>query len=558
MSAFETTKKRIESALQGALVKILAEFNIRYTPGNLPLAFSDDFSHGDLASSLALVWAKEAKTSPFELASKIKENIGDIPGVKVVEIAGPGFINFFLTKDIFAGTIEFARSEDMWGRGDALSGKKIMVEYTDPNPFKEFHIGHLMSNAIGESISRLFQFEGADVKRANYQGDVGPHVAKAIWGIKKLGVDPKDAAAVGKAYSAGASAYEEDPQAKEEIDAINAKVYDRSNDEINTIYDEGRRSTLAHFEELYAILGTKFDFYFFESETAPLGLAQIGAHSGIFKLSDGAVVYEGSHTRVFINSKGLPTYEAKEIGLAQMKQEKFPADVYITITASEQDGFFQVVFEAMERVLPELAGKLVHRSHGMMRFTDGKMSSRTGNIITGESLLNDLIVAAKERAAESRADDKEKLAEQVAVAAIKYQVLRQATGKNIIFDREKALSLEGDSGPYLQYAYARTQAIKERAGDLQAKADVSAEPNTVTRLIPRFPEIVARAVEHLEPHILTTYLLELASAFNAWYAQEQILDGTSAAAHKLAVVEAIGRTLKNGLWILGIPAPEKM
>jgi arginyl-tRNA synthetase len=335
-------------------------------------------------------------------------------------------------------------------------------------------------------------------------------------------------------------------------------VYDRSDETINKLYDAGRASTLAHFEELYKLLGTKFDFYFFESETASRGLAQIGNHSNIFKLSDGAVIFEGAHTRVFINSKGLPTYEAKEIGLAEMKQEAWSADQYLTITASEQDGFFEVVFEAIGKVFPQLRGRLVHRSHGMMRFAEGKMSSRKGNVVTGESLLMDLIDSAVARAAESRAEDKERLSVQVAVAAIKYQVLRQGTGKNIIFDREKALSLEGDSGPYLQYAYARTQAIREKAGDVQAKADVSTDPNTVMRLIPRFPEIVARAAQLLEPHILTTYLLELASAFNAWYAQEQILDGTPAAAHKLAVVEAVGRTLKNGLWILGIPAPEKM
>src|SRR6185436_17840291 len=136
----------------------------------------------------------------------------------------------------------------------------------------------------------------------------------------------------------------------------------------------------------------------------------------------------------------------------------------------------------------------------------------------------------------------------------------QATGKNIIFDREKALSLEGDSGPYLQYAYARTRAIHAKAKEsgVDANADPSAAPNSVARLLPRFPEVVERAPELLEPHLVTTYLLELASAFNSWYAVEQILDGTSAAAHKLAVVEAVSRTLKNGLWILGIPAPEKM
>jgi arginyl-tRNA synthetase len=435
-----------------------------------------------------------------------------------------------------------------------------MVEYTDPNPFKEFHIGHLMSNTIGESISRLLQFEGAEVKNANYQGDVGPHVAKGIWGAQKLGIDPSNASELGKAYVAGAKAYEEDIATKAEIDAINAKVYDRSDENINKIYDAGRVATLAHFEELYSILGTKFDFYFFESETAPLGVELIKNHPEVFEESDGAKVFKGSHTRVFITSRGLPTYEAKELGLAQIKEGKMQADGYLTITASEQDGFFKVVYEAIEKVLPEMHGKLKHRSHGMMRFADGKMSSRTGNVITGESLIEDLIASAKERAAESRAEDKEILAQQVAVAAIKYQVLKQATGKNIIFDREKALSLEGDSGPYLQYAYARTCAIAQKAADagVVAKVDASVTSNTVARLIPRFPEVVARAADLLEPHLVTTYLLELASSFNAWYAQEQILDGTPAAAHKLALVEAVSRTLKNGLWILGIPAPEKM
>jgi len=544
--------------IKTALIRALKEAGVSVS--DVPLEHPTELSHGDYATGVALSKAKEAGMNPRALAEKIVASVGDIPGVEKVEIAGPGFINFSLTKETFAEVIEKARAEDTWGSGDMLSGKKIMVEYTDPNPFKEFHIGHLMSNAIGESIARLFEFQDSEVKRANYQGDVGPHVAKGIWGIWKLDLDPSSVEHLGKAYVAGAKAYEEDPQAKEEINGINTRVYDRSDEEINKIYEAGRKASLAHFEELYALLGTKFDFYFFESQTAPLGLTQIGEHSDVFKLSDGAVVYEGSHTRVFITSNGLPTYEAKELGLAQLKRETMPADGYVTITASEQDGFFKVVYEAIEKVFPELHGKLAHRSHGMMRFAEGKMSSRTGNVITGESLLNDLIAAAKERAAESRADDKEKLAEQVAVAAIKYQVLRQATGKNIIFDREKALSLEGDSGPYLQYAYARTQAIGEKAKEagVAAKADDSAEPNTVMRLIPRFPEIVARAADHLEPHILTTYLLEVASAFNAWYAQEQILDGTSAAAHKLAVVEAVGRTLKNGLWILGIPAPEKM
>src|SRR6185312_610077 len=138
------------------------------------LEFPGELSNGDYASNVALTWSKSVNIAPKEIAARVVEKLGTIPGVGKIEIAGPGFINFHLTKETFADVIETARTTDMWGSGNANAGKRIMVEYTDPNPFKEFHIGHLMSNAIGESISRLFQFEGADVKRANYQGDVGP------------------------------------------------------------------------------------------------------------------------------------------------------------------------------------------------------------------------------------------------------------------------------------------------------------------------------------------------------------------------------------------------
>jgi arginyl-tRNA synthetase len=264
---------------------------------------------------------------------------------------------------------------------------------------------------------------------------------------------------------------------------------------------------------------------------------------------------------VFLTSKGLPTYEAKELGLNQAKFEKEPdLDESIIITANEQSEYFRVILKAMELVLPEIARKTCHVPHGMMRFAEGKMSSRKGNVITGESLLRELTGAAKERATESRAENPEALAEGVAVAAIKYQILKQRSGKDIIFDHDRALSLEGDSGPYLQYAHARAHAVveKARAQNINTKVDLSAAPTDLPRLLRRFPEAVEYAARELEPHLLTNYLLEFASAFNRWYANEQILDGTPAAQHKVALADAARATLKNGLWLLGIPAPEKM
>ena len=270
----------------------------------------------------------------------------------------------------------------------------------------------------------------------------------------------------------------------------------------------------------------------------------------------------GLHTRVFINRIGLPTYEAKELGLAALKLKSAQFDWTMTVTAQEQLDYFRVVSKAIGLAMPDAAHKIRYITHGMMRFAEGKMSSRSGNVITGESLLMDLIAEAHKHAAESRADDKNLLAQQVAVGAIKFQILRQGLGKDIIFDRERALSLEGDSGPYLQYAYARTNAILAKAAEQSVVASEGIVENPhaimVARLIRRFPEVVSSAVAEKEPHVVTTYLIQVASAFSSWYAQEQVLDGTPAAAHKVALVDAVRSTLKNGLWVLGIPAPEKM
>ncbi|OGG73825.1 arginine--tRNA ligase [Candidatus Kaiserbacteria bacterium RIFCSPLOWO2_01_FULL_54_20] len=553
------------SSLKDLIAKSLNGLGISVDAEKIPLEHPADLKNGDYSSGIAMQYAKEAKVAPHALAEKVVATLGVIEGVAKVEVAGAGFINFYLAPSILAGAVDKARTEDRWGRSALNEGKKIMVEYTDPNPFKEFHIGHLMSNAIGESIARLLEFSGAEVKRANYQGDVGPHVAKAIFAKMRSPGIPW-----GVAYKMGNDLYD---AFKTEIDDINKKIYER-NREIFPLYEAGRNETLAEFELIYKKLGMEerkqsgderfFDYYFYESITAPRGIALVRSHPQVFKESEGAIVYHGEddglHTRVFLTSKDLPTYETKELGLAELKAETWKFDTSITITAHEQSDYFEVVLAAMKKVLPEVAQKIRHISHGMMRFAEGKMSSRVGNVVTALGLLQELFDVAKDRAKESRADDHEKLAHDIALAAVKYQILKQASGKDIIFDRERALSLEGDSGPYLQYAHARAHAVVEKAREqnVAAKVDAETEPIELSRLLHRFPEAVEYAARELEPHLLTNYLLEFASAFNRWYANEQILDGSTGAPHKVALTDAACRTLKNGLWLLGIPAPEKM
>ena len=478
-----------------------------------------------------------------------------------MEVAGPGFINITLTKEAVGSVVAKAVAQgEEWGKGTVNKGQRVMIEYTDPNPFKEMHIGHLMSNIIGEALARLIERMDAVVIRANFQGDVGPHVAKALWGLQKANItDPETAKEIGEAYVEASRAYENSSETKAEIDAINQAVYAGTDRALMELWRKGREVSLAAFEGLYKILGTHFDYYFFESETAESGLRIVrdGIAKGIFEESDGAVIYRGEkrglHTLVFITGRGIPTYETKDIGLAFLKEEKIASDKSIIITSTEQIGHFKVFLAALSEIAPKIAEKTRHTPHGLLRFSSGKMSSREGNVITANDFIQDII----ERASGKNHDPL--VAAQVAIGAIKYMILRQAPGSDIIFDAEKSLSLEGDSGPYLQYALTRARSVLEKARSTKSEArnEIPKIPYALERLIIHFPEVVARAARELAPNLLVNYLTELASVWNNFYATEQIL-GSPEELYKQRVTRAFAHTMTNGLTLLGIPAPERM
>lgn len=532
-----------------------------------------DTAHGDYASNVAMVLAKQVGKSPREVAEELALALeGQIEYVDRITIAGPGFINFYLTRDFFATEIERANTQgESWGKNQDWVGKKVLVEYTDPNPFKEFHIGHLFTNAVGESIARLFMMQGADTRRVNYQGDVGLHVASAVWGMQQLGIEAEgdfSARELGKAYALGATTYKTDETAQAEIRTINKKIYDRSDSEINALYDAGRKVSLSYFESIYKVIDTQFSEYFFESETGPLGKDLVLANPEIFPLSDNARIFRGEeyglHTRVFINKEGLPTYEAKELALAKLKQDRLgDYDWSVISTANEVSEYFKVLKKAMSFVYPELASKTEHIGHGMVRLTTGKMSSRTGDVIPAIDFIDEVSAAAEQKMGESgHSTPDSELARDVAIAAIKYATLRGSILQNSVFDKEKALSFEGDSGPYLQYTHARICSVLEKAKVAGLSSSVALLPEAVyevERIVYQFPEVVKEAFNDRAPHKVTTYLTELAGAFNSFYAEEKIADASDTyAPYKIAVAEAVRTTLKNGLWVLGIKAPNKM
>lgn len=568
-------KDKLEQLIKEALK------NLGIEAESVSLEHPVELIHGDFSTNVAMAHAKKLGKNPRALAEEIVAELSKNKSADIekIELAGPGFINFHLSKEFFAKSLSEIMKAKKWGSNTLSSGKKVMVEYTQPNPFKPFHIGHLMSNAIGESLSRIVEESGATTVRANYQGDVGLHVGKSIYGLMQKGKPDaslsisEQAVYIGTCYSWASNLYDTDEAAKKEIDVINKKVYEKSDAVINELYDWGRKVTLDAFEIIYKVLGTTFDYYFFESEMAPIGVEIIKKNTpAIFTESDGAVVFKAEehdpklHTRVFITKQGLPTYEAKEIGLNVTKFQKENPDLSITETAIEQGEYMKVVRKAIEQIDPKMAERMKHVTHGMMRVASGKMSSRKGNVITGESLLADTKEMVFEKIAERdfSAEEKDELASTVSVAAIKYAILKQALGGNIIYDEEKSVSFDGDSGPYLQYATVRAKGLLEKGKKegLSPKNELPAnwEATTLEKYLYRFPEVVERSFMLLEPHHIAGYLTEVASAFNTFYGQGQIVDvnNKEVSAYKLALVEAFRTTMQNGLYLLGIKVPEKM
>ena len=581
-----------------------------------------DERHGDWSSNIAMaIFAKNKESgiseksikSPRELAqilvTKLQNDteIASIVQLEKITVAGPGFINFWLTSEYLASEVGRAVSDDQYGMNDNLKGKKVMVEYTDPNPFKEFHIGHLMSNTIGESIARLMESQGALVKRVNYQGDVGLHVAKSVWGMsKKMEQEGENLAALeeksiterqrfmGAAYALGATAYEDPTSsptslgARDEIIRINKAIYDESDTAVMKLYKAGREWSLQYFETIYARLGTKFDEYFFESEAGPVGLTVVeeGLAKEVLEIGEGgAVVYKGEkdglHTRVFRNSMGLPTYEAKDLGLAKSKYGRYKYDLSVIVTANEITEYFRVVLRVMEQLYPDLRKMTLHMPHGVMKLTTGKMSSRTGKVVTGEGLLDELrrvVLSKMETSSEGseharKIENKDEVADKVAVGAMKWTVLRQQIGGDIVYDPEKMTNLQGDTGPYVQYTYARAKSVLAKAKTENKEqrilnideVSVRDEELNLMRWIARYPEVVMQSVpspeamagkagEKVAPNVIASYLYELSSRFNSFYNGNKIAGNEG----RVVITQAVANVLKSGLNLLGIAAPREM
>ena len=537
-------------------------FNIKVCP---ELTRPDE-QFGDFATNIALQLSKELDQNPRAIAEQIIDKLSQ-DGIKSLSIAGPGFINIHLTD---AALVALATETP----AQTMAGQIVLTEYSDPNPFKPLHAGHLYTTLVGDSIARLTEIAGAKTIRINYGGDVGRHVAISMWSIirelggelpEKLdGIKLEDRPTwLGARYVDGNKAFENDDKAKAEIIDINKRVYaiHAEKDHKSTfarVYWTCRQWSYDYFAILYPQLQVKaFDRYIPESEITPLGyetvMQQLAA--GVYKKSNGAIIFdgeaEGLHTRVFINSEGLPVYEAKDVGLSLTKWRDYHFDQSIIITANEQAEYMKVVLASIAKFAPEPAARTKHLVHGVVKLQDGvKMSSRKGNIVSALDILEAARAAGKASGTNPNED--------TILAAVKYAFAKNRIGSDIAYDPTDSVALEGNSGPYLQYAHARARSIISKSTRKAVPlSDLEAGERTLLRKIGEYSSIVDRSVAELMPHHICTYLYELAQIFNRFYESNRVI-GDEREALRLHLMISYADTLKAGLTILGIAAPASM
>jgi arginyl-tRNA synthetase len=526
-----------------------------------------DEQFGDYATNVALQLAKRVGKNPREIGEALAEKLRSDLGEKVseVSIAGPGFINLRLSDVALLEAIKAQPAK-------SLAGQVIVAEYSDPNPFKVLHAGHLYTSIVGDAIANLLEQAGGEVHRVNFGGDVGLHVAKTMWAIlKNLGGELPEklddtsenerADWLSERYIEGNAAYDSDESVKSEMVAINKRVYQlhADNDHESAfaqIYWTTRDWSYQYFNAFYDRIGSKFEKYYPESETAPLGQATVREHVGeVYMESQGAIIFDGEkyglHTRVFINSEGLPTYEAKDVGLIMKKWDDYHFDRSIVITGNDIVEYMKVVLKSIEQFQPELSGRTKHLTHGIVKLYGGvKMSSRLGNILRAIDVIDAAAVANKELTGQEN--------DATVLGAVKYAFLKQRMGGDIIYDPAESVSLEGNSGPYLQYAHARARSILNKAdaaGSLEGVFETG--ERSLLRKISEYPEMVDLATTELMPHHICTYLYELAQNFNRFYEHNRVI-GDPRQQLRLGLVSTYADTLKAGLNLLGIIAPDKM
>ncbi len=526
-----------------------------------------DETHGDYSTNTAMVLAKAQKTNPRELAGKIKDELEKDEELKKiidkVEIAGPGFVNFWLRDSYLIRRLgQMKAFGEKCGESNFMKGKKVLVEYSSPNIAKRFSVGHLRSTIIGQAIFNLYKFSGAKVTNDNHLGDWGTQFGMIIAAMeeKNLDVSTMSVADLEDLYVKFNKRIDEDPTLKDKAREAFARL-EKGDKAAREIWQKAKDVSMEEFRKIYMKLGIpEFDYEYGESayeELMPEMIEEI-KQKGITRESEGAWIVEfadesGKETMppaMLLKSNGTTTYFTRDLATIKKRltDPELKSDLYIYEVGAEQTLHFRQVFAAAKMLWPEETKKVtfVHVAHGLMTLPEGKMSTRKGRTVKLEDLL--------EKAKEAATDEK------IAIGAIKYNELKRAPGMNYVFKWDEALSMEGNSGPYLQYVYVRCKGILEKFGDKTGTTEIlnDDERKLLTALVAFGEgEVVEAAAKNFGPQLVCAYLFDLAQKFNGFYDRDRV-GGSEKEGFRLLLTAVTAQVIKNGLKLLGIEMVEKM
>ena len=533
-------------------------------------------------------YAKLFRASPAQVAQALAASIALDPEAAHLGTAsaeGP-YLNVRLRRAALVGeTLAKAVSPDS-GRLSLLAGRKVMVEFSSPNTNKPLHLGHLRNDVLGESLSRILAFAGAEVRKINHPNDRGVHICKSMLAYQAYGEGrtPADEGLkgdhfVGKYYVLFNKLKKEDPAAEAKAQELLVK-WEAKDPEVRSLWQKMKDWVVEGIKVTYERTGVGFDLYDFESDTYALGVENVlaGLEKGVFyREADGSVWADFEDIdldkKVFLRKDGTSLYITQDIGTAILRHEAWPYDRLIYVVGSEQQYHFRILFETLRRLGYDWASDLHHLAYGMVNLPSGRMKTREGTVVDADDLIDELTaLAAKEIEAKGREEavgDSGIVAEKIALGALHYYLLQTGPLKDMLYDPEQSLSFSGDTGPYIQYMGARASSIirKHLAGEGNAaKGDpspdrlVSDADWDLVKRIAALPEAVEAAASGMEPSLLAAYLHELASGFSAWYRDNPVLTNPDAdlAASRLELVKAVKRSLETAATLLCLPFLEAM
>ncbi|MDE6210954.1 MAG: arginine--tRNA ligase [Clostridia bacterium] len=518
--------------------------------------------------------AKELKKPPMVIAEEIAKSVDKGDMIEQVT-AVAGFVNFKFNNVKFAKQVlaDVLAKGDDYGKSNEGNGKTICIDYSSVNIAKPFHMGHLLNTALGGAIYRIYSALGYNVVGINHLGDWGTQFGKLIvayklWGNKK-DIDERGVRALVEIYVKFHKEEEKKPSLGDEARAW-FKAIENGNKEALELFEYFKEITLKEVNRIYERLHIKFDSYagesFYNDKMQPV-LDEL-TEKGLLQESEGAKVVKFDDDMspcLLQRSDGATLYATRDMAAAFYRKNTYDFDKCLYVVAYQQNLHFQQIFRVLEMMGCEWSKDMVHVAHGMVSLESGAMSTREGNVVFLEDVLNSVVAKAKQVIEEKNPDleDKDKIAEQIGVGATLFGVLYNSRIKDMVFSSDKVLNFEGETGPYVQYTYARCNSLFDKCGEIGEEVDYSGLDNSsskaIVALLDKYPQILQESAKKYEPSVVTRYAIDLAQAFNKFYFECKInteRDGIKNA--RLLLTKATRQVLGNALALLGIDTPQKM